>query len=128
MSATLLLSVAAGGAIGAVLRHLLMIVVNDLVDSQFPFATLTVNVVGAFILGSAIGAMAYAWSPSEAMKAFLTVGLLGGFTTFSLFSMDMFNLVVKGSVIEAGVYAVASVFLCVLGFTGGMALLRHALA
>ena len=127
MSAKLLLSIAAGGAIGAVGRFVLMSHIGRLLGSGFPFATLAVNVLGAFLLGMLVEIMALAWSPGEEVRAFLVVGVLGGFTTFSLFSMDLFNLISTGANFQAGLYMGASVMLCVVGFYVGLTVFRQIL-
>jgi fluoride exporter len=128
MSAKLLLSIAAGGALGAVGRFVLMSHVGRWLGDSFPYATLSVNVLGAFVLGMLVEIMALAWSPGEAVRAFLVVGLLGGFTTFSLFSMDMANLISRGANMQASLYMGASVMLCVAGFYAGLAVFRQILA
>ena len=128
MTAKLLLSIAAGGAAGSVGRYLVMSQVGRWLGSQFPFATLAVNVIGAFVLGSLIEVMALAWSPSQEVRAFMVVGLLGGFTTFSTFSMDMFYLMESGHTLGTGIYVAASVMFSVLAFQGGLVLFRNLLA
>ncbi|MHC4917835.1 MAG: CrcB family protein, partial [Planctomycetota bacterium] len=85
----MLLAVAAGGAVGAVGRYLVMIQVGYWLGTAFPFATLAVNVIGSFALGLLVGLMALAWSPPAELRALLVVGVLGAFTTFSTFSMDV---------------------------------------
>ena len=128
MTAKMLLSVAAGGAIGAMGRYLIMIRVGQWLGAGFPFATLAVNILGSFILGALIEVMALAWSPSAEVRAFLVVGMLGALTTFSTFSMDLFYLMERGDVFGAGLYVMASVGLCILAFTGGLHLFRYLLA
>lgn len=127
MSLKILLSVAAGGAVGAVGRYLIMSQVGHWFGAGFPFATLAVNVLGSFILGSLVEIMALVWSPSEEIRAMLVVGLLGALTTFSTFSMDIYFLMERGEAWSAGLYVAASVLLCVLAFYGGLHLLRHIL-
>ncbi len=128
MSAKLLLSIAAGGALGAVGRFVLMSHVGRWLGGGFPYGTLSVNVLGAFLLGVLVEVMALAWSPGEMGRAFLVVGVLGGFTTFSLFSMDVANLISRGANLQASLYMGASVALCVVGFYAGLAVFRQILA
>ncbi len=88
----MLLSVALGGAVGASARYAVNLVFINIGGSQFPFSTLIVNTCGSFFLGVIIALLEYSWSPSSEMRAFLVVGVLGGFTTFSAFSLDIFML------------------------------------
>ena len=88
-----LLCVAAGGAIGTSARYLTGIGVGQLLGLDgFPYGTLIVNVLGCFIMGLLIGAMALFWSVGNDLRAFLIVGILGGFTTFSSVMLDTFTL------------------------------------
>ena len=79
---------AAGGALGASARYLLGRASGRLFGFGFPWGTLTVNVLGCFLMGVLIEAMALRWPVHNELRAFLTVGVLGGFTTFSAFSAD----------------------------------------
>ena len=123
-----LLAVAAGGAVGAVARYLVMIQVGHLLGAGFPYATLAVNVIGSFILGSLVEALALVWTVGSDLRAFIVVGVLGSFTTFSTFSLDVISLIERGQIGAAGLYIVASVVLTVAGFVAGMMLLRVVLS
>ena len=79
-----------GGVIGAPARYAASLALINLGDSQFPFATLIVNICGSFFLSVVLALLDYSWSLSPEMRAFLVVGVLGGFTTFSAFSLDIF--------------------------------------
>ena len=83
----LVLAIALGGAIGAVGRHYVSVAMVLLVGYGFPWGTLVVNIVGSFLMGALIETMTLVWSPSVEIRALLTVGLLGAFTTFSTFSL-----------------------------------------
>lgn len=107
------LSVALGGAIGAASRYWISAFVYKAVGGAFPWATLTVNVLGCAILGVLIQLMALAWSPSGQLRAFLTVGLLGALTTFSAFSLEMVLMLERGDWLNAMLYILLSVVLCV---------------
>lgn len=128
MSAKILLSVAVGGAVGAVGRYVVMTGVGHWFHGQFPWATLGVNVVGSFVLGALIELMALVWSPSPELRAFMVVGILGAFTTFSTFSMDAYYLFERGDMIGTGLYMGASVALSITGLIAGLMLFRHILA
>ena len=115
------LAIAAGGALGAVMRH----GVNMLTAGMsFPWGTLFVNVTGSLIMGILVGAFALFWDAPQALRAFLTVGVLGGFTTFSSFSMESVLLLEKGQVVEGVSYILASVLLSIGGMALGLLLVR----
>lgn len=101
--------VALGGAIGASCRYAAHIAIGSFLLSGFPVATLVVNVVGSFILGMLVEAFALFWSPGVMVQNFLTFGVLGGFTTFSAFSVDALLLLHRGEPLAAIVYVCASV-------------------
>jgi CrcB protein len=116
----LILSIAAGGALGAVARHLLSHRVAALMGSSFPYGTLMVNILGSFLMGLLVTLVAKKFSLSMEMQAFLTVGLLGGFTTFSAFSMETVLLIERGVWSQALLYVAASVLFAVGGLFAGM--------
>lgn len=122
------LAIALGGAIGAAGRHLVGGQVLRLMGDGFPFGTLLVNVVGSFLMGALIEILALRWSAGPEVRAFLTVGMMGGFTTFSAFSMETFLLYERGGYALAGLYVVASVTLSVAALIGGLLLFRQILA
>ena len=121
------LSVALGGAIGAVGRYWISSLVYHAVGAAFPWATLTVNVLGSAILGVLIQLMALVWSPSEPLRALLTVGMLGALTTFSAFSLEVVLMLERGDWFNAALYIVFSVILCVGAMIGAMALMKMVL-
>lgn len=118
------LAVAAGGAIGAVGRYLVMSGVGHWLGHGFPIGTLVVNVLGSLAMGVLVELGALVWSPSPELRAMLVVGLLGSFTTFSTFSLDVVVLVQRGATLPAMGYIVASVVLSIAGLVLGMALVR----
>lgn len=124
MNLTNVLAVALGGSLGSAARYLVGVGVGKLFASSFPLGTLIINVVGSFILGALIEAFALRWSASEAMRAFLTIGICGGFTTFSTFSMDTVFLMQKGGVFLPLIYVVASVVLSVTALYVALYLMR----
>ncbi len=124
----ILLVVALGGAVGAASRYLVGSHVGTWLGDGFPWTTFTVNIVGSFILGVFVGLSAFVWSPSAALRAFIVVGVLGGFTTFSAFSLDVVLLAERGRLETAALYALASFSLAVGALFAGLRLTRWILA
>ena len=128
MQSSMLVAVAAGGAVGAVGRYLVMSGVGRWIGHGFPWGTLTVNVLGSLMMGVLVEVMALAWSPSQEVRALLVVGVLGAFTTFSTFSLDVVVLLQRGALAPALGYVAASVVVCVAGLYAGLHLTRVVLA
>jgi CrcB protein len=124
----MLLAVAAGGAIGAVGRFLLSGWLERLIGLAFPWGTLGVNMIGAFLLGCLAEIMALVWSPAPELRALLTVGVLGAFTTFSAFSLELALMLQRGEWLTAAAHGAGSVVLCVLALFAGLMLFRALLA
>lgn len=124
----MILAIAAGGAIGAVLRYLFGTGVALVLGSNFPWGTLGVNVLGSFIMGALVTYFALSFNPSQELRAFLTIGLLGAFTTFSAFSLDAFQLWERGAMAEMIGYVLASVLLSISGLIIGVILVRQILS
>lgn len=120
-----ILAIAAGGALGAVARHYMTHQVALLAGSGFPWGTLAVNVLGSFIMGLLVEAMALFWSPALELRAFLVVGVLGAFTTFSTFSLETLNLVEEGALARAVANVLLSVVLCIGAAWCGMLAARQ---
>jgi CrcB protein len=119
------LQIAIGGAIGAVFRYLVGVQVSRLAGSAFPWATLAVNVSGSFVMGLAAMVLLHRGDPGLHRYApFLMTGILGGYTTFSAFSLETVLLVERGRADLALAYAVGSVALSVAAFAAGLWLLR----
>ncbi|NQV55034.1 MAG: fluoride efflux transporter CrcB [Rhodospirillales bacterium] len=126
----LVLSIAAGGAIGAVARYLVLSrtgFIEHHLGLSFPLGTLLVNILGSFLLGVLIEVSALNWSPSPEVRAFLVVGILGSFTTFSTFSLDTVFLLQRDAYLPVALYVCASVIVSVLALFGGMILFRQIL-
>ena len=116
------LAVALGGGFGTWLRF----VTGRLIPAgSFPFATLTVNIVGSFAMGLLAGWLARAGG-NESLRLLLGVGVLGGFTTFSAFSLEVVTLAQRGAVGMAALYAAASLAGGAIGLVAGMAMMRAA--
>ncbi|MFO1089883.1 MAG: fluoride efflux transporter CrcB [Hyphomicrobiales bacterium] len=112
--------IAVGGALGSVARYFVNVWAGRLLGPDFPYGTLTVNIVGSFVMGFLIAMMALKVQVSQEVRAFLTTGILGGFTTFSAFSLDFATLVERRSFELAGVYLVASVGVSLLAIFAGL--------
>ena len=123
----LILAIAVGGAIGAVGRHVVAGQVLKLAGSGFPWGTIVVNVVGSFIMGALIETMALKWSVGLELRAFLTVGVLGAFTTFSAFSLDVALLTERGALFDAFGYVLISVIASIGALFAGLLLFRQIL-
>ena len=123
-----ILAVAAGGALGAVGRHFVNMAAVHLFGTAFPWGTLAVNVAGSFIMGLIIELSALVWSPGLQLRAFLTVGVLGAFTTFSAFSLDVAVLYERGAFLQAAAYVLLSVVLSITALFAALALVRHAVS
>lgn len=119
-----ILLVAAGGAIGAVLRHLSNLLALRVAGPAFPVGTLAINVIGSLLMGLFIGHAVRHLGVSNEMRLFVATGVLGGFTTFSAFSLDFATLWERGALGAAAVYAVASVTLSILALFAGLAAAR----
>ena len=120
------LAIALGGAVGALSRHYMAAAVSRAFGLGFPYGTLTVNVVGCFLMGLLVEALALRFSITPEARGFLAVGLLGGFTTFSAFSLEVALLYERGQLLLAAIYVVASVVLSVAALFGGLAVGRWA--
>jgi len=119
-----MLFVAAGGALGASARYLVGVASGRLLGFGFPWGTLTVNVLGCFLMGLLIETMALRWTVGNELRAFLTVGVLGGFTTFSAFSADFALLYERDAYVSAALYLFASVGLSIAALFAGLFIVR----
>ena len=115
---------AAGGAIGAVQRHLINVQSAHWFGTGCPWSTLFVNVVGSFLMGVLVETSALVWSPGPALRAMIAVGFLGALTTFSSFSLDTGLLYERGTLGTAAAYVMLSVVLSIGAFFGALALVR----
>ncbi len=113
-----------GGAIGAILRHAMNVAIARIAGQEFPWHTMIINITGSFVMGVLISLMALRWNVSNELRAFLTTGILGGYTTFSAFSLDFALLVERKAYVLAGAYALGSVVISLTAIFAGMALAR----
>ena len=117
-------AIAIGGAVGAVGRYYIAGQIIRLVGSGFPWHTLFVNVVGSFAMGLLFEFFSHRWNIGAELRAFLTVGILGSFTTFSAFSLDVLLLLEREALYPVLGYVLASVSLSILGILSGVWLVR----
>jgi fluoride exporter len=128
------LFVALGGALGSMARYGCSLFIATKVDGSFPWGTVAVNVFGSFLIGAAMGAIEPGgrWQISTATRDFVNqffvIGVLGGYTTFSAFSLQTLNLLREQQWLQAGANVVLSVAVCLLavwmGFTAAGALTK----
>lgn len=121
---THLLVVALGSAIGGVLRYVATLALNALVDRGWPWGTFAVNIVGSFAIGALYVLIVERAGAGESVRLFALVGVLGGFTTFSSFSLETLTLLEQGATVRAAAYVVASVVLCLAAAYAGLHLTR----
>ncbi len=120
-------AVATGGAFGAMARHGVSRLSLHFLGPNFPWGTLAANITGSFAMGLVIVWLSTREPHTPALRAFLTVGLLGAFTTFSTFSLDVVTLYRDRTLMIAGAYLLVSVFLSIIGLLIGLILGRQIL-
>lgn len=119
------LLVAVGGAIGSSLRYGASLLIGRWWLGAFPLAAFAVNIVGSLAMGLLIGTLARATpAGGENIRLFVVVGVLGGFTTFSSFSLDSVTLLERGEIGMAAIYVLASVAVCLLALYLGLVITR----
>lgn len=114
-----------GGGLGASLRHTINMIFTRTFGTGFPYHTFFINVSGSIIMGLIAGYLAFKGEATQHWRLFLMTGILGGYTTFSAFSLDTALLYERGEVALAAVYVVGSVALSIAGLFAGLALVRH---
>ncbi len=120
----LVLWIAAGGALGSAARYGVNVWSGRMFGSEFPWHTFIVNVVGCFAMGAVVALMATRLNVGHEARAFLTTGILGGFTTFSAFSFDFAQLVERKALGPALAYGAGSVALSLIAVFAGLYLVR----
>ena len=120
-----LFPVMVGGAIGAGARHLVGQAMLARLGPGFPWWTMTINIVGSLLMGLLVGWLALRGAGGEAARLFLGVGVLGGFTTFSAFSMEYWLLFERGQMAQAAAYVLGSVLLGIAAFALGLFVMRQ---
>lgn len=121
------LYIAIGGAIGSVLRYFTSNYFNSVFKIGFPAGTIAVNVIGSLAMGLIIGYLVKTLPHSNELRAFLTVGLLGGFTTFSAFSLDIVTMIERQNITYALIYIALSVFVSIMALFIGLQITRNIL-
>jgi CrcB protein len=116
--------VAIGGAIGASVRHLVNLASLRLIPLAFPWGTMAINIIGSLAMGIFVELLARRFNASNELRLFVATGILGGFTTFSAFSLDFAVLWQRGEMTPALLYAVGSVVLSILALFAGLWLAR----
>lgn len=116
--------VAAGGALGAAGRYLANVAATRLLGIGFPWGTMMVNILGSLAMGLVIGWLARRSEGGMVLSLFLTTGILGGFTTFSAFSLDALNLWQRGEMGLAFGYVAGSVVLSLVAVFAGLSIMR----
>ncbi|MBI5132429.1 MAG: fluoride efflux transporter CrcB [Rhodopseudomonas palustris] len=113
-----------GGGLGAMFRHFINTVSGRMLGTAFPYHTFFINVSGSLVMGLIAGYFAFKGGSSQNVRLFLMTGILGGYTTFSAFSLDAALLYERGALGLAALYVIGSVVLAIAGLFAGMALIR----
>ena len=114
-----------GGGLGASLRHAVNMACARAFGTHFPFGTFIINITGSIVMGLIAGYLAFKGNAAQPWRLFVMTGILGGYTTFSAFSLDTALLYERGEIGLALLYVVGSVGLAIAGLFGGLALVRH---
>lgn len=123
---TTYLYIAAGGALGSMARYWMAGAIDGRLNMAFPWGTVLVNILGSFAIGifAAMAAGESRWGLSDAGRLFLMVGICGGFTTFSSFSLQTLGLLREGLLLRAGGHIAVSVLVCLAATWVGLALMQ----
>ena len=114
-----------GGGIGSMLRHGVNVLSARWLGTGFPYGTLTVNVTGSIVMGLLAGYFAFKGEAAQSWRLFLMTGILGGYTTFSAFSLDAILLYERGQIAQALAYVAASGAVSIFGLFAGLMLIRQ---
>src|SRR3954454_17603028 len=114
-----------GGGLGAMLRHLVNVTCARCIGIGFPWGTFIINITGSTVMGLIAGYLAFKGGASQPWRLFLMTGILGGYTTFSAFSLDAALLYERGEIGSALFYVLGSVVFSIAGLFAGLALMRH---
>jgi len=114
-----------GGGLGASLRHGINVGCARAFGTNFPYGTFVINITGSIVMGLIAGYLAFKGEASQPLRLFLMTGILGGYTTFSAFSLDAILLYERGQIGLAAFYVAGSVGLSILGLVAGLAFVRQ---
>ena len=114
-----------GGGLGSTLRHVVNMVCARGLGTAFPYHTFIINISGSLVMGLIAGYLAFKGEASQPWRLFLMTGILGGYTTFSAFSLDTAMLYERGEIGARAVVRAGSVVLSIAGLFAGLALVRH---
>jgi CrcB protein len=120
-----IIAIAIGGAVGSVLRYGVSTGVYSVLGRGFPYGTLVVNVLGSLAMGMLFVLLVERVSDNAVLRAGILIGVLGGFTTFSSFSIETFNLIEQGAVFKAVTNMTVSLFVCIAATWIGAILARQ---
>ena len=118
------IAVALGGALGSMARYALSTWIFQVSSHKFPYATLTVNVLGSFVMGILFVVIVERAALPQEMRSLLMIGFIGAFTTFSTFSLDALGLWQNGHLFMALIYTLATVILCLIAISSAIWLTR----
>ena len=121
----LYLGIVLAGGTGALLRYSLGRLVFNLQWSALPFGTLLANIIGCFLIGYLSWSLVHRWHVSEQMQVIIITGFLGGFTTFSAFSLEAVSMFEQGANLRSLIYIAVNVFFCITMTVLGLALARQ---
>ncbi len=114
-----------GGGLGSSLRHTINMVSTRYLGTAFPYHTFIINITGSIVMGLIAGYLAFKGDAAQSWRLFLMTGILGGYTTFSAFSLDTAMLYERGEIGLAVLYVLGSVVISIAGLFAGLALVRH---
>ena len=114
-----------GGGLGATLRHLINVTCARCIGTAFPYGTFIINITGSTVMGLIAGYLAFKGEASQPWRLFLMTGILGGYTTFSAFSLDAVLLYERGALGLAAFYVLGSVVFSIAGLFAGLSLIRY---
>jgi CrcB protein len=114
-----------GGGLGATLRHVINLVCVRYIGMAFPYGTFIINITGSIVMGLIAGYLAFKGEAAQPWRLFLMTGILGGYTTFSAYSLDAALLYERGEIGLALFYVLGSVVFSIAGLFAGLALVRH---
>jgi CrcB protein len=114
-----------GGGLGATLRHVINVASARAFGTNFPYGTFIINITGSLVMGLVAGYLAFKGDAAQPWRLFIMTGILGGYTTFSAFSLDTVLLYERGEIGLAIFYILGSVLLAIAGLVAGLTLMRH---